>query len=76
MLVLTRKLNESIILDGNIRVMVVEIRKNQVRLGIEAPRDVKILRDELSSIAGEANHASKHPRRSNVVAKQVAEAIR
>lgn len=47
MLVLTRKLNESIIINDNIRVTVVGIRGNQIRLGIEAPGDVRIYREEL-----------------------------
>jgi carbon storage regulator len=47
MLVLTRKLNQSILIDGDIRVMVVELHGNQVRLGIDAPKSVRILREEL-----------------------------
>ena len=40
MLVLSRHENEAIVIDGRIRVTVVEIRGNQIRLGIEAPKDV------------------------------------
>ncbi len=47
MLVLSRKLNEKIVIDGGIVVTVVKIDRNQVRLGIEAPSDVLIVRDEL-----------------------------
>ena len=47
MLVLTRKMNERIIIGDNISIMVVGIRGNHVRLGIEAPPEVVILRDEL-----------------------------
>jgi carbon storage regulator len=47
MLVLSRKLNETIVIDGNIRITVVGIRGNQVRIGIEAPNSVKIFRQEL-----------------------------
>jgi carbon storage regulator len=47
MLVLSRKLNESIIINGNIRVTVVGLRGNQVRLGIEAPESIAIFRNEL-----------------------------
>lgn len=47
MLVLSRKLNEQILIDGNIRITVVGIRGNQVRLGIQAPDSVKIFRAEL-----------------------------
>ena len=47
MLVLSRKFNESIIIDGGIKITVVEIRGNQIRLGIEAPREVGVMREEL-----------------------------
>ena len=47
MLVLSRKKNESIIINGNIRVTVVGIRGNHVRVGIEAPGSVPIVREEL-----------------------------
>ena len=47
MLVLTRKLNESIVINGNISVKVVSIRGNQVRLGITAPESCGIYRSEL-----------------------------
>jgi carbon storage regulator len=47
MLVLTRKQGESIIVDDLITVTVLEIKGNVVRLGIEAPRDVSIMRSEL-----------------------------
>jgi len=47
MLVLSRKLNESIVINGNIRVTVVGLRGNQVRLGIEAPESIAIFRNEL-----------------------------
>jgi carbon storage regulator len=47
MLVLSRKLNETIVIDGSIRITVVGVRGNQVRLGIEAPDRVRIYREEL-----------------------------
>jgi carbon storage regulator len=47
MLVLSRKLNETLVIDGSIRITVVGIRGNQVRLGIEAPDRVGIYREEL-----------------------------
>ena len=52
MLVLSRKLNETIVIDGNIRITVVGLRGNQVRLGIEAPDSVGIFREELCVHAG------------------------
>lgn len=48
MLVLSRKRDQVIVIDGRIRVTVVEIRGKYVRLGIEAPRDVPVFRSELT----------------------------
>ncbi|OGP61700.1 MAG: hypothetical protein A2V67_12130 [Deltaproteobacteria bacterium RBG_13_61_14] len=47
MLILTRKIGQSIIINGHIRVTVQGIRGRQVRLGIEAPPEIPILRQEL-----------------------------
>ena len=47
MLALTRKTGESIILDDEIEIVVVEVKGEQVRLGIQAPKNVKILRKEI-----------------------------
>jgi carbon storage regulator len=54
MLVLSRKPSESVVIDGDIRVTVVKISGNKVRLGIEAPPDVAIKRSELSPLAAAA----------------------
>ena len=47
MLILTRKQNESVAIDGNIKVTVISDRHGQVKLGIEAPDDVEIWREEI-----------------------------
>jgi carbon storage regulator len=47
MLVLSRKKNESIVINDNITVTVVEIRGDKVRLGIVAPKDVPVHRQEV-----------------------------
>lgn len=47
MLVLSRKKNESIVIDDNIIVTVVEIRGDKVRLGIQAPKEVPVHRSEV-----------------------------
>ena len=47
MLVLSRKRNESIVIDENIVITVVEVRGDKVRLGIEAPREVPVHRSEV-----------------------------
>jgi carbon storage regulator len=47
MLVLSRKKNESIVINNDIRIVVVEIRGDKVRLGVEAPREVPVHRNEV-----------------------------
>lgn len=47
MLVLSRKKDEKIIIGDQITVMVIEIRGDKVRLGIDAPRDVTVHREEV-----------------------------
>jgi carbon storage regulator len=47
MLVLSRKQGESIVIDGGIRLTVIEVRGSVVRLGIEAPKHIRVLRNEL-----------------------------
>ncbi len=55
MLILSRKLGESILLGDDIEVSVIDVSKGVVRLGIEAPKDIVILRKELSDAVKEAN---------------------
>ena len=47
MLVLSRKENESIIINENIKIVVARIQRGKVRLGFEAPKDVPVRRQEL-----------------------------
>lgn len=47
MLVLTRKKNEHIMIGEDIRVSVVEVKGDHVRIGISAPREVKVYREEV-----------------------------
>ncbi len=48
MLVLTRKVNQSIEIGDDVRILVVAIERDQVKLGIEAPRDLTVNRSEVS----------------------------
>ena len=47
MLVLSRKINQSIVIGDNIEIMLVDIRGDQIKLGINAPKTVKIFRKEV-----------------------------
>ncbi len=58
MLVLTRKLEESLLLGSEIRVTVLGVSGDKVRLGIDAPRTVKILRGETVDQTRDANRLS------------------
>jgi carbon storage regulator CsrA len=51
MLVLTRKLQEQIQIGDNITVSILRVKGNSVRIGIQAPRDVRVVRQELSASA-------------------------
>ena len=55
MLVLTRKAGESIVLGDDIVVTVLEIRGGQVRLGVEAPRDISVHRSEVQQMLSESS---------------------
>lgn len=48
MLVLSRRKEQSVVIDGQIEIEVLKISGNTVRLGIKAPRQVKVLRGELA----------------------------
>lgn len=50
MLVLSRKIRERIIINDQIVISVIRIEGQQVRLGIEAPRDVRIVREEIADV--------------------------
>jgi carbon storage regulator len=55
MLILTRKLNEKLVIGDGIVVSIIEVRGDQVKLGIEAPRTVKVFRQEVYDAIQEQN---------------------
>ena len=62
MLVLTRKLGEGIRLGDDIKVVVLEVKENQIKLGIEAPHELPVHREEIYLKIQEANiRASELP---------------
>lgn len=58
MLALSRKKNESIIINNNIEVTVLEVKGDQVKIGISAPKEVSIYRKEVYIQIQEANKAA------------------
>ena len=57
MLVLTRRVGEVIVIDNDIRVSIVSVRGERVRLGISAPKLVQVDREEIHERRSEANEA-------------------
>ena len=58
MLALSRKKNEALIIDNNIEITILEVKGDQVKIGITAPKDVPIYRKEVYVQIQEANKAA------------------
>jgi carbon storage regulator CsrA len=74
MLVLTRKLQEQICVGNDITITVLRIKGNSVRIGIEAPRGVRVVRGELPTFDSEADFESE-PSEPESVSADSAEGI-
>jgi carbon storage regulator len=61
-LVLTRRKNQSIVIGDGIVVTVLEVKGDQIRLGVAAPRDVPVHREELLAALAQANQAAVLPK--------------
>lgn len=59
MLILTRKKDESLIIDGNIEIKIVQIGEGRVKIGINAPKSVEIYRKEIFDKIEEENKLSQ-----------------
>ena len=58
MLILSRKINEKVVIGDDITVSIIEIRGDQVRIGIDAPKKVKVFRQEVFDAIREENKAA------------------
>lgn len=61
MLILTRKKDESIIINGNIEIQIMSIEEGKVKIGIEAPKDIEIFRSEVFEKIESANQEASKP---------------
>lgn len=68
MLILTRKIGESIVIADDIVVTVVEASGEQVRIGIDAPRHISVHREEVYSQISKENEAARGPDAIGVLA--------
>ena len=66
MLVLSRKLNQEIMIGENVKVTVLKIKGNTVRLGIEAPREVRVIRGELPQQVNDQPAMEAEPKMAEV----------
>ncbi len=58
MLILSRKLNEKIMIGDDISISIIEIRGDQVKIGVDAPKSVKVFRREVFDAIMEENRAA------------------
>ncbi len=58
MLILARKINESIIINDNIEISILDIKGDQVKIGIDAPKNVPVFRKEVYQAIQEENKAA------------------
>ncbi|MDR0502417.1 MAG: carbon storage regulator CsrA [Treponema sp.] len=58
MLILSRKLNEKVIIGDDITISIIEVRGDQVRIGIDAPKKIKVFRQEVFEAIKEENKAA------------------
>jgi carbon storage regulator len=65
MLILSRRLGESLAIGDDVVVTVVGVSGNQIRLGITAPREVRVLREEIYKAVREENQAAANALDSN-----------
>lgn len=76
MLVLARKVGQSIVINDSVEVVVIEVRGDQVRLGIEAPRSIPVHRKELLEQIRAENVKAAHDANVETVTQALGELSR
>lgn len=76
MLVISRRHRETLELGNEIRITVLEIRPDQVRLGVQAPREVAVLRSELNERVRRANQEAAHLQPEDVLKQLTSPEVR
>ncbi len=61
MLILQRKASESLVINGNVKITIQEITADRVKIAIDAPREISIVRSELIEAASANEEATKAP---------------
>ncbi len=69
MLVLSRKPNEEIIVNDNIRIVVVKVSKDQVKIGIDAPKNIVVDRGEIHELKTQQTFTSHDTNHDSVIEK-------
>ncbi|GAX60521.1 carbon storage regulator, CsrA [Candidatus Scalindua japonica] len=69
MLILTRRLGESILIENNIKITVIDINKQQIKLGIDAPKHITINREEVAKKVKDENKLSSASTTINIPKK-------
>jgi len=73
MLILSRKLDESILIGDSITLKVISIDKGSVKLGIDAPVNVRVLRSELINAVKDSNQAASTTQQDDSLLRQLAQ---
>lgn len=71
MLVVTRKTDESLIIADNIEITVLEVSRDKVKIGVSAPKDIKIIRNELI----DTQNVNKDSAESKELSKETLDAL-
>ena len=65
MLILSRKINEKICIGGNITLTIIDVKGDQVKVGVEAPKEVKVFRQEVYDAIQKENKAAAVEQNNN-----------